>query len=91
MPSQQLKPGSELFIVDNADDEWTVYRYLRDWCEIARAFDIATGCFEIGSLLARDGQWQKLEQIRIPMGDEVSSRTKKAIYEAVLAEPVKAG
>ncbi len=75
--------GAELFIVDNADDQWKVQRYLNDWCDIARAFDIATGYFEIGALLALDGQWQKLDQIRILMGDEVSKRTKKAFQEGL--------
>jgi len=36
--------------------------------EISSAIDIATGFFEIGSLLALDGSWQKLEKIRILMG-----------------------
>lgn len=86
MTSQPPKkrPG-ELFIVDNSDEQWKVHRYLHDWCEVARAFDIATGYFEIGSLLALDGQWQKLECLRILMGDEVSKRTKRA-FEAGLAE-----
>ena len=30
------KSGGDLFIVDNADDDWKVQRYLRDWCDIAR-------------------------------------------------------
>ena len=85
MPPQRPKSGGELFIVDNADDDWKVQRYLHDWCDISRAFDIATAYFEIGSLLALDGEWQKLEQIRILMGDEVSRRTKKA-FEAGLSE-----
>ena len=37
----------------------------------------------IGALLALDGQWQKLEKLRILMGDEVSRRTKKALLEGV--------
>jgi len=79
------RSGSELFIVDNADDDWKVHRYLHDWCDIAHAFDIATGFFEIGSLLSLDGQWQKLEKLRILMGDEVSKRTKKA-FESALSQ-----
>jgi len=79
------RSGAELFIVDNSDEHWKAYRYLHDWCDIARAFDIATGYFEIGSLLSLDGQWQKLDTIRILMGDEVSKRTKKA-FEAGLAQ-----
>ncbi len=43
--------GAELFIVDNSDADWKVRRYLHDWCEIASGIDIATGYFEIGSLL----------------------------------------
>ncbi|MBI4670239.1 MAG: DEAD/DEAH box helicase family protein [Chloroflexi bacterium] len=75
--------ASELFIVDNRDEHWKGAAYLREWCEIARAFDIATGYFEIGALLALDGHWQKLEQIRILMGDEVSKRTQDAFRRAV--------
>ncbi len=75
--------GGDLFIVDNSDSEWKVLQYLKEWCEIARAFDIATGYFEIGSLLALDGEWQKLEKIRILMGDEVSRRTQQALLEGV--------
>src|SRR6266446_4892124 len=73
--------GGELFIVDNSDADWKVLRYLREWTEIAKSFDIATGHFEIGGLLALDGDWQKLEKIRILMGDEVSIRTQKAFLE----------
>ena len=80
-----MKSGAELFIVDNADDHWKVQRYLRDWCDISHAFDIATGYFEIGALLALNGQWQQLDRLRILMGDEVSKRTKKA-FEAGLAQ-----
>ena len=58
-------------------------KYLQDWTEIASAFDIATGYFEIGSLLALDGQWQKLDKIRILMGNEVSARTRQAILDGL--------
>lgn len=84
LPKSEVRP-SDLFIVDNSEEDWKVARYLRDWCEIARAFDIATGYFEIGALLALDGQWQKLEHIRLLMGDEVTRRTKQA-FEAALAQ-----
>ena len=75
------KTGSDLFIVDNSEDDWKVVNYLREWCSISSRFDIATGYFEIGSLLALDGQWQALDEIRILMGDEVSKRTHKALIE----------
>jgi superfamily II DNA or RNA helicase len=74
-----------LFIVDNADGGRHGLGYLSEWCEVARAFDIATGYFEVGALLALDGRWQRLEKIRILMGDEVSHRSKKALLEAVMA------
>ena len=60
----------DLFIVDNADP-WRVQEYLREWADLAHTFDVATGYFEIGALLALDGQWQKLDKLRILMGDEV--------------------
>jgi ERCC4-related helicase len=77
------KTGSELFIVDNSDYEWKVVRYLHDWCELSKAIDIATGFFEIGALLSLDGEWQKVDKIRILMGDVVSLRTKKAFEEGI--------
>src|ERR1700686_3680829 len=78
MPTRKSTAGSELFIVDNSDVDWKVLRYLHDWCQISKAIDIATGYFEIGSLLGLNGEWQKVDQIRILMGDEVSKRTRAA-------------
>ncbi len=75
--------GHDLFIVDNSVSGWTGLRYLEEWTTIAKAFDIATGFFEIGSLLALDGKWQTLERIRVLMGAETTYRTRKAILEAV--------
>jgi hypothetical protein len=77
--------GGDLFIVDNSISGWTGLRYLEEWCELARSFDIATGFFEIGSFLALDGKWQKLEKIRILMGAETTGRTKKAMLDGVRA------
>jgi superfamily II DNA or RNA helicase len=83
-PATRTTPsGSELFIVDNSDLDWKVVRYLHDWADISTSFDIATGCFEIGSLLALDGQWQKLDKIRILMGAETTQRTRQALLEAL--------
>jgi len=83
MDAQLRKSGSDLFIVDNSDQDWKVLRYLRDWCQLSQALDIATGYCEIGSLLALDGEWQKVDRIRILMGDEVSRRTRKAFAEGL--------
>lgn len=83
MKNEKKQIGSDLFIVDNSDSDWKVKNYLNEWTDLAHKFDIATGYFEIGSLLALDGQWQKLEKIRILMGDEVSKRTKKALLAGI--------
>jgi len=78
MPRRSSSTGSELFIVDNSNEDWKVLRYLHDWCQLSKSIDIATGYFEIGSLLALKDEWQKVDHIRILMGDEVSLRTKNA-------------
>jgi superfamily II DNA or RNA helicase len=81
--------GRDLFIVDNSISGWTGLRYLEEWSSIAKAFDIATGYFEIGSLLALDGKWQSLEKIRILMGAEMTHRTRKAFLDAVRSRAVQ--
>ena len=78
-----VKTGNDLFIVDNSNEDWKVLNYLAEWSEISHKFDIATGYFEIGALLALDGKWQKLDQIRILMGDEVTKRTHRALTEGL--------
>ena len=78
MPNRTSKAGSELFIVDNSDTDWKVLRYLHDWCQISKGIDVATGYFEIGALLGLKDEWQKVDRIRLLIGDEVSLRTKAA-------------
>ena len=75
--------GRDLFIVDNSVSGWTGLRYMEEWSSISKAFDIATGYFEIGALLTLDGKWQGLDKIRILMGAETTHRTRNAILEAV--------
>ncbi|MCI4440381.1 helicase-related protein [Tibeticola sp.] len=75
--------GRDLFIVDNSVSGWTGLRYLEEWTGIAKAFDIATGYFEIGALLALDGKWQALDKIRILLGAEMTQRTRKALLDVV--------
>ena len=82
--------GGDLFIVDNSVSGWTGLRYLEQWTEISTGFDIATGYFELGSLLALDGHWQKLDKIRILMGDETTQGTKKLFLEALKTKAEKA-
>jgi phosphatidylserine/phosphatidylglycerophosphate/cardiolipin synthase-like enzyme len=81
--------GRDLFIVDNSISGWTGLRYLEEWCGIAKSFDIATGFFEIGALLALDQHWQGLDKIRILMGAETTHRSRKALLEAVRSRAVE--
>src|SRR5713101_3754866 len=83
MPKRTSATGSELFIVDNSEEDWKVLRYLHDWCQLSKSIDIATGYFEIGSLLGLGEEWKKVDNIRILMGDEVSKRTKAAFVAAI--------
>jgi len=46
MAAKQAKSGSELFIVDNSDKGWKVLQYLRDWYQLSKSIDIATGLSE---------------------------------------------
>ena len=36
------------FIVDNTAEDWKALQYVREWCDISSAIDIATGHFEVG-------------------------------------------
>jgi hypothetical protein len=81
--------GRDLFIVDNSVSGWTGLRYLEEWTGIAKGFDVATGYFEIGALLALDGKWQQLEKIRILMGAATTHRTRRAILDAVKRRAVE--
>src|SRR5882724_11746698 len=81
--SDVARRGGDLFIVDNSDTDWKVGDYLREWSEISHTFDIATGGLEIGALLALDGYWQKLDKIRVLMGNEVTKRTRKALVSGL--------
>ena len=76
--------GRELFIVDNSVSGWTGLRYLEEWSSIAKAFDIATGYFEIGALLTLDGKWQGLDKIRILMGAEITLLPVNPDFEPIV-------
>jgi hypothetical protein len=75
--------ASQLFIVDNSDTDWKVRSYLSEWCELSGRIDIATGYFEIGALLVLKEGWQKVDKIRLLMGDEVSLRTAVAFEKGL--------
>ena len=76
-------PHSNLYIADNSNDQQTVKTYLREWCSISKQMDIATGYLEIGGLLELDECWQKLDKIRIILGNEVTKRTHDVLSAAV--------
>ena len=74
---------NNLYIVDNSDTDASVKKYLTEWCAVSKQMDIATGYLEIGGLLTLDGEWQKLDKIRIILGNEVTKRTQSVIEQAV--------
>ncbi len=77
-----------LYVVDNSSESQSVKHYLTEWCSVSKQMDIATGYLEIGGLLDLDQHWQKLDKIRIILGNEVTKRTKAvidAVVEALLS------
>lgn len=76
-------PNNNLYIVDNSTQEQSVKQYLKEWCNVSKQMDIATGYLEIGGLLALDSHWQKVDKLRIILGNEVTKRTKDVIDEIV--------
>lgn len=73
---------SDLYIVDNSSGAQSVKEYLKEWCPLSKQMDIATGYLEIGGLLELDCEWQKLDKIRIILGNEVTKRTRDVLAEA---------
>ena len=78
-------PHMSLYTVDNSTEEQSVKAYLKAWCSVSKQMDIATGYLEIGGLLELDRDWQKLDKIRIILGNEVTQRTHTVITAAVNA------
>ena len=74
---------NNLYIVDNSTEQQSVKEYLTDWCKVSKQMDIATGYLEIGGLLALDTHWQKLDKIRIILGNEMTKHTRDVIDKAV--------
>jgi superfamily II DNA or RNA helicase len=72
-------------IIDNREEN-TALAALKMLLPESKKLDIASGFFEIGSLLALDGLWQPLQQVRILMGDEMTRRTKNELIAAVTAK-----
>lgn len=76
---------NSLYIVDNSNDDSSVKSYLSEWCTVSKQMDIATGYFEVSGLLALGEEWQKLDKIRIILGNEMTKRTKGIIEEVAQA------
>ena len=78
--------GAELvgppFIVDNGSDAASVRTALSELLEGCEAFDVATGYFEIGALLALGDAWKGVGRIRILIGSETPRQTAVALREA---------
>ena len=70
-------------ILDNRNNN-TVLNALQKLVPSLQKLDVATGVFEVGSLLQLEGLWQQVPKIRIMMGNETTKTTKKAIVEALL-------
>ena len=79
-PEEQLHPIKTL--VDNRPGN-TLLEAVRRIMAESRKVDIATGYFEIGSLLDLDGAWQIPGEIRLLMGDEITRRGRKEFIDAL--------
>jgi len=69
-------------LIDNRDKN-TVLAALKKLLPESQFLDVATGYFEIGSLLSLDTFWNDLEKIRIVLGDETTKRTRTELVNAL--------
>lgn len=67
-------------IIDNRRDN-TLLDALKRLLPYSEAMDVATGTFEMGSLLTLEEDWQRLNRIRIIMGDETTRRTREELIQ----------
>jgi superfamily II DNA or RNA helicase len=68
-------------IIDN-QGEITLRDAIAQIAQTTKDMDVATGFFELGSLLSLDGKWQKIGRIRILLGDAASRTTRKELIDA---------
>lgn len=68
-------------IIDN-QGEVTLRDAIAQLAETTRQLDVATGFFELGSLLSLEGKWQRMGSIRIVLGDPASRKTRRELVEA---------
>ena len=83
--SEASQCGRVPTILDNRSGN-TVLSALELLVPCAVRMDVATGTFEIGSLMALDGLWQDLERIRVLMGDETTRRTRAELVRTVTSD-----
>ena len=69
-------------IIDNNQNN-TLLESLKKLLPECESLDVATGTFEIGSLIALDSFWKNLNKLRIVMGDETTKRTKTELVNAL--------
>ena len=86
--ADQLLPNVDaqsdgLFIIDNTESNRTCLGYLKLWASSSRDLEVATYYFDIGAIIALDGQWQHLGKVRILMGADTTHRSRKALLDAV--------
>ncbi len=69
-------------LLDNRAGNTVLAAFLR-LLPFTHRWDVATGYFEIGSLLDMDGLWQTLDGMRVLLGDEVTKRTRAELVAAL--------
>jgi hypothetical protein len=74
--------GATPLLIDNTSDS-NVLDALKIELKKSETLDVATGTFEVGSLMALDGIWQKISEIRLIMGDDTSKTTKITLVDAL--------
>lgn len=74
-------PGKLPNIIDN-QGSITLCDAIKQIAQTTKSLDVATGFFELGSLLALDGDWQRIGKIRILLGDALGRRTRRELVEA---------
>jgi superfamily II DNA or RNA helicase len=68
-------------IIDN-QVEVTLRDAIVQLSQITKDLDVATGFFELGSLLSLDGFWQRIGKVRILLGDAAGRTTRKELVAA---------
>ena len=72
-------------LLDNRGEN-TVFNAFHRLLPHSRRWDVATGYFEVGSLLDLDGSWQGLEELRVLLGDEMTRRTRDQLVMALQSQ-----